>query len=88
MKTKIEKSEKTICFSREKFFEYENERQNLDFCENPRWIFEQPPRFRAGRPCWPLHALCVFLCTPSLIAKWEPLEETSVREKQKTLKMN
>ena len=22
-----------------------------------------PLRFRAGRPCWPLHALCVFLCT-------------------------
>ena len=34
-----------------------------------------------------LHALCVFLCTPSLIAKWEPLEETSVRElKEKSLR--
>ena len=28
-----------------------------------------------------LHALCVFLCTPLFEPKWEPLEETSVREK-------
>ena len=31
MKTKIEKSEKTICFSREKFSEQINEEQNFDF---------------------------------------------------------
>ena len=37
-----------------------------------------------GRPAVKLlHALCVFLCTPSLMLNENPLEETSVREKVK-----
>ena len=30
------------------------------------------------------HALCLFLCSPLFEPKWEPLEETSVRELRKT----
>ena len=63
---------KVVIFSREKFSWLHFCCVNFDFSENPRWILKQPPRSRAGRPVWPLHALCVFLCTPSLIAKWEP----------------
>ena len=65
---------KVVIFSREKFSWLHFCCVNFDFSENPRWILKQPLRSRAGRPVWPLHALCVFLCTPSLIAKWEPLE--------------
>ena len=63
---------KVVIFSREKFSWLHFCCVNFDFSENPRWILKQHLRSRAGRPLWPLHALCVFLCTPSLIAKWEP----------------
>ena len=54
------------------------------FCETLIFkTFWQTARADGGRLATDsVHALCVFLCTPSLIAKWEPLEETSVREKQ------
>ena len=50
----------------------------------------QTARVDGGRPTIDsVHALCVFLCSPLFEAKWEPLEETSVREKtQKGEKKN
>ena len=64
---------KVVIFSREKFSWLHFCCVNFDFSENPRWIFEQPLRLRAGRPDWPLHALCVFLWSPLFEPKWEPL---------------
>ena len=63
---------KIVIFSREKFSWLHFCCVNFDFSENPRWISKGPLRSRAGRPVWPLHALCVFLCTPSLIRNENP----------------
>ena len=66
MKNKIEKSEKTICFSREKFSESQNDKQNVDFSGKTRMKTKVLLMPRAGRPVRPWTGYCVFLCTPSL----------------------
>ena len=63
---------KVVIFSREKTSWLHFCCVNFDFSENPRWILKQPLRLRAGWPRWPLHALCVFLCTSFFEPKWEP----------------
>ena len=71
MKTKKQTSEKTMCFSREKFFEYEDERQKNGFTIKPQWKSNssRDSGLAGGADRF---TLCVFLCTPSLIPHENP----------------
>ena len=66
MNTKIEKSEKTICFSREKFFEYENERQKNGFTIKPQWKSNSPRGSGPGGHADRFPACVCFYVPPSL----------------------
>ena len=59
-------------FYRCKFSWSQNEDLNLNFDGKPRVILKRLLRSRAGRPHWPLHALCVFSGRNSFDQKENP----------------